>query len=87
MAENKRRQYNVLVGDGLGTEWMSMKTYCEKLHEKGGPKSYQVGRARVLSGVLEKKNEKLTGVALVREPKLKKGTRRYDLYFQTKTCP
>ena len=85
MSNNRTKKNNILVGDGLGTDWMRMSKYCELLGEKGGPKSHQAGYARVLSGTLERKIQ--YDVVFVREPRLKKGTRKYDLYFGTRTAP
>jgi len=81
----KRPAYSLLIGDGKETEWYSVADYVKAMKAIGGSATPQSVYARIKTGALEKGDS--YGKTIVREPELKSGTRRYDLYFGTRTCP
>jgi len=76
-----------LLKDGKESKWMTTQEYIEALAKKGVEMTPQAVyyRRKTEVGILEQKVQH--GVILVREKALKKGTRVYDRYFRTRTCP
>ena len=76
-----------LLNDGKETKWMTTREYIDALAKKGIEMTPQAVyyRRKPHIGILEQKVQH--GVILVRERTLKKGTRVYDRYFRTHTCP
>jgi hypothetical protein len=85
--KNKDRGF-ALIKDGKEGPWMIVSDYCkEMLKQKDVSMTPQAVyyRCKPEIGILESKVEH--GVRLVREKNLKEGTRVYDRYFRTRTCP
>jgi hypothetical protein len=80
-----KRKNNMLLGEGNGTEWMTVADYRKQLEALGGAVTPQAIYYRINTKALTCKEQ--FGRKLVKEPKLKVGTRAYDLYFGTRTCP
>jgi len=78
---DEKKKYGILVGKGYGTDWMSILEYRKKMMDVHGEVITDMGvRKRGDAKIVE--TEFKFGKRLVREVKLKLGTKESFMYYE-----